>query len=348
MVSVVIPTHNRKDVLPLALESLKKQTLPHWECWVIDDHSIDNTSELMTVYQQKDSRFRNIPLPKGKRGANAARNEGLRRAQGDYVLFLDSDDALAEHCLQGRVEKLAARSKLDFAVWPSLLFDQTPGDSRILWNIVTAEEDLNRYLALDIPWQTAGVLWRRSALEKLGPWNEQAASWQDWDYHIRALAQDLAYEKFDEPDCYWRTPRPDSIGPLSLQKEHLEARLPLLKSAEILMRAHRKFGERQGRLLAGLYFWHARLLDVNCRRKVQGLTFWSQAWRRGLVQTRHFFEGCKWLLQKHEDSPISADDFLSHWPAEYLVEKSRTFQCIPHPGAVEPVGPFPGAKKVAF
>jgi glycosyltransferase involved in cell wall biosynthesis len=329
MVSVVIPTHNRAHTLPLALQSLQRQTLLHWECWVIDDHSTDNTSELLAHYQQKDSRFHPISLRKDQTGANAARNEGLRRATGDYVLFLDSDDALADFCLERRVEKMAAQPKLDFAVWPTLLFDQIPGDGRTLWNVFTEKEDLDRYLALDVPWQTAGVLWRRSALEKLGPWNEKLPSWQDWDYHVRALAHDLAYAKFREPDCYWRRPGPDSIGSLSLQKEHLEARLPLLNGIETLLRATGKLEERQRRLLGSLYLWHAQLLYIDSQRKFPGLTFWFQAWRRGLVPTRELTYAWKWFREKVRGSATSGDDFFSHWPPGYRVEKSPTLQCIP-------------------
>ncbi len=86
--SVVIPTYNRAAFLKIALESLERQTIPEFECLVIDDGSTDNTAE--TVRSLDDPRFRYIVQP--HQGAAAARNRGVKEARGRYICFLDSDD----------------------------------------------------------------------------------------------------------------------------------------------------------------------------------------------------------------------------------------------------------------
>lgn len=88
--SVVIPTYNRADLIGLTLRSVLEQEFPDFEILVVDDGSRDNTAEVVQAFA--DTRLRYLPKENAERGA--ARNYGLARAQGQYVLFLDSDDLL--------------------------------------------------------------------------------------------------------------------------------------------------------------------------------------------------------------------------------------------------------------
>ena len=86
--SVVIPSYNRADLIDLTLDSVLAQTFAEFEILVIDDGSTDHTAAVVRAYT--DSRLHYLPKINEERGA--ARNYGLARAQGEYVLFLDSDD----------------------------------------------------------------------------------------------------------------------------------------------------------------------------------------------------------------------------------------------------------------
>ena len=86
--SVVIPSYNRADLIGLTLDSVLAQTFAKFEILVIDDGSTDHTAAVVRAYT--DSRLHYLPKINEERGA--ARNYGLARAQGEYVLFLDSDD----------------------------------------------------------------------------------------------------------------------------------------------------------------------------------------------------------------------------------------------------------------
>ena len=86
--SVVIPSYNRADLIGLTLDSVLAQTFAEFEILVIDDGSTDHTAAVVRAYT--DSRLHYLPKINEERGA--ARNYGLARAQGEYVLFLDSDD----------------------------------------------------------------------------------------------------------------------------------------------------------------------------------------------------------------------------------------------------------------
>lgn len=86
-VSVVVPTYNRAHSVGAALDSILTQIPPPDEVIVVDDGSTDNTSEVLAAYGD-----RLIVLRQENAGAAAARNAGIRRAAGEWVAFLDSDD----------------------------------------------------------------------------------------------------------------------------------------------------------------------------------------------------------------------------------------------------------------
>jgi GT2 family glycosyltransferase len=90
LVSVVIPTFNRRYCLSRAIDSALRQTHTNVEVLVVDDGSSDGTAESIRREYPGESRLRY--LWQENRGVSAARNHGLREAQGAYIAFLDSDD----------------------------------------------------------------------------------------------------------------------------------------------------------------------------------------------------------------------------------------------------------------
>lgn len=91
-VSIIIPIYNTGDKLVRCLESVLNQTHDDFECLLVDDGSIDQSPRIIDEFAAKDSRFKAIHKPNG--GVSSARNEGLRIADGEWVVFLDSDDTI--------------------------------------------------------------------------------------------------------------------------------------------------------------------------------------------------------------------------------------------------------------
>jgi glycosyltransferase involved in cell wall biosynthesis len=96
--SVIIPTYNRAHILLQTIESVQKQLFTNWECIVIDDGSTDNTAEVIKEISDHDKRIIYIHQQNAER--SAARNNGIKNARGEYLCFLDSDDAFTELHLQ--------------------------------------------------------------------------------------------------------------------------------------------------------------------------------------------------------------------------------------------------------
>ena len=77
-------------------------------------------------------------------------------------------------------------------------FSETIGDTKLLWNEPDNQEAMDRFPWNDVVWSTISPLWRRSALDRIGPWNTSLACWQDWEFHIRALASGLRHAHLPE------------------------------------------------------------------------------------------------------------------------------------------------------
>lgn len=111
--SIVIPVYNVEYYLRDCLNSVLNQTFADWEAICVNDGSTDNSAAILEDYSLKDHRIKVIAQPNG--GLSAARNTGMKVAQGDYVLFLDSDDWLETNALEIISKKLDDQDMLCFA-----------------------------------------------------------------------------------------------------------------------------------------------------------------------------------------------------------------------------------------
>ncbi|MAM29033.1 MAG: hypothetical protein CMC13_08420 [Flavobacteriaceae bacterium] len=95
LISIIIPTFNRANVLGETLDSVVNQTYRNWECIVIDDGSTDNTQDLVFSYLKKESRFQYFKRPEYiPKGPSACRNFGYEQSNGEYIQWFDSDDLM--------------------------------------------------------------------------------------------------------------------------------------------------------------------------------------------------------------------------------------------------------------
>lgn len=96
--SLVIPIYNVEAYLRHCLDSVLAQTMDDWEAVCVNDGSIDDSGIIVKDYATKDHRFKVLTQPNA--GLSAARNAGMKTAQGEFILFLDSDDWLEPNALQ--------------------------------------------------------------------------------------------------------------------------------------------------------------------------------------------------------------------------------------------------------
>ena len=284
-VSVVIPIKGRASLFELTAQSLVEQTYPHWEAVVVDDGSSADEFNRIAEIVGCDQRMRLMKNPGPRRGASACRNAGLAAGRGEYVVFLDSDDALAPSCLQRRVEVMQSEPKLDFAVFPTRVFDAIPGDTPLYWNQFTSENDLDRFLRWDSPWHTCGPIWKKTSLRQKGPWDDRALCAQDWEFHIRAIAAGLSYIKVPEPDSFWRGTQAGSISSSWLSRRNVCNRMRLFKRMIALLRSAGALTTRRRRILAAEFYGHAFCVGLNLRL---GFKIWRTGRRTRVVGPLQF------------------------------------------------------------
>ena len=204
LVSIVIPHFNRSALLAECLASVQSQTATQWEVVVVDDGS--SPAERAAIERLSGPEIRILDRSRDPKGHSTCRNIGIAESRGSHILFLDSDDQLAPWCIEQRLAALENGIDYDFQVFPVLLFRDSPGDTRLLWNDLNAGGDLERFLRSDPPWQTTSPLWKRSFLEKLQGFNEKLFYGADSELHIRALVGNARYEIRSDlsPDAFIR------------------------------------------------------------------------------------------------------------------------------------------------
>ena len=185
-VSVILPVHNRADVLPRAIESVIAQELADFELIVVDDGSTDESATLVQSFA--DDRIRLIRLDKN-RGGNVARNEGIRAARSPLIAFLDSDDRYLPNKLSTVVGEFERRPRLDLLV-DSFIKIQPPGSRKaqvVRSNpVIDGRELFRTALFTRQLWKATPAITVRREVALKAPFDETLRRLQDFDFLIRA------------------------------------------------------------------------------------------------------------------------------------------------------------------
>lgn len=189
LISIIIPTYNRADIISATLDSILSQTYTNWECIIVDDISDDNTQEIIAAYTDKDNRFQYFQRPHNTiKGANSCRNYGFEMSKGDYIQWFDSDDVYFNFALENYVGALdektdAVVAKLDIVNFKSGL--------KIKENVIFSNTVIEDYFTGKIVYYVCGPLWKRAFLQTQSKlFDESISNLDDWDFNLRML-----YEK---------------------------------------------------------------------------------------------------------------------------------------------------------
>ncbi|MDO5970563.1 glycosyltransferase family 2 protein [Flavivirga aquimarina] len=218
--SIIIPTYNRAHLILETLKSVQKQTCENFECIVVDDHSEDDTEQIVKAFCETDDRFYFLKRPTGYlKGANACRNFGFENSKGAYINWLDSDDLITEDHLEKHAKTHEINQDIEASVSEVGTFFNNIGDHDELWLETHSTGDLiEDMLTLRASWQTASVLWKRSGLP-MKPFREDLSSSQEWTFHLLRVINGVKYSKFDTITVYVRR-HEDRIGKDTSEKKY--------------------------------------------------------------------------------------------------------------------------------
>ena len=180
MVSVIIPTYNRSNMVKRAIQSVLDQTYNNYEIIVVDDGSDDNTSFVINMFETEKLKY--IKLPHNKGGA-FDRNIGIENAHGKYIAFLDSDD----EWLPSKIEK---QIRFIENCMPSIgaVYCLNYKKKDVLNKSKSKAYRGNIYCSLLRGWcpsTTSSFLLRSEVFNNSGKFDEKLPSFQDYDLWIR-------------------------------------------------------------------------------------------------------------------------------------------------------------------
>lgn len=179
--SIILPTFNRANLIPEALESLLSQTFANFEVIVVDDGSTDDTIDVIKRFSDNRIRY----FYKSNEERSIARNFGILKASGMYVNFLDSDDYVYEHHLQTAYRHL---NQKDFPEVLHLAYKESHKET--LPNLPGAHKDINRRLIFNNTLYGGCLFVKREILGNLFfPPSIDANFSEDWYLWLRLAAR---------------------------------------------------------------------------------------------------------------------------------------------------------------
>jgi glycosyltransferase involved in cell wall biosynthesis len=205
LVSILIPAYNAADWVAETIESAIQQTWKNLEVIIIDDGSGDRTLEIAQTFVS--NRVQVLTQP--NQGAAAARNHGLRKAQGDFIQFLDADDLLAPDKIEQQVKLLqtVGSNYITSGAWSR--FYQHSRDAIFTLNALS--QDLSPVDWLTQAWQDnlmmhpAAWLVPRSVIDAAGLWNESLSLNDDGEYFCRVILASQGVKFCGQAKSYYRS-----------------------------------------------------------------------------------------------------------------------------------------------
>ena len=181
-ISVIIPTFNRLDLLKRAIDSVLNQSIKPYDIIVVDDGSTDGTSEMI------QHKYKSINLIQQKNsGVSAARNNGIKNAQGDWIALLDSDDEWGKNKLEEQVNNLTDNPKYEFChtneIWirNGIRVNQKKRHKKYGGFIFDKCLDICRI-------SPSSVLFNKNILNHVGWFDEKLPVCEDYDLWLRITA----------------------------------------------------------------------------------------------------------------------------------------------------------------
>lgn len=183
LVSIVTPSYNSADTIGRAIESVLNQTYNDIEHIIIDDGSSDHTAEVVNEYES--DRLRLIQFDQNK-GANAARNEGIRAANGDLISFLDADDMLHAKYIEQVVKEFSKHSSDCAGVATSYTWIGTDDDKLMNY---TPDRHLDKdvFIRGNPIGSFSATTFRRIIFDEVGYLDKDLTAAQDYDFYLRVV-----------------------------------------------------------------------------------------------------------------------------------------------------------------
>jgi len=186
LVSVVIPSYNYGHLISDALDSALDQTYKNLEIIVVDDGSKDDTKNVVKKYGKKIKY-----IHQENRGLSAARNKGIKNANGEFIAFLDSDDIWFRNKIEAQVTEMEKDDRIGLVSCSMQEIDEEGGVIRdITYKDYNNEDDLfAELIQKNIVSGGSSAIVRKNCFDQVGLFDENLQPAADWDMWLRIQQQ---------------------------------------------------------------------------------------------------------------------------------------------------------------
>lgn len=197
-VSIIVPCYNQALYLPECLDSVLSQTFQDWECIIINDGSEDETDDVIDRYCKIDKRFKYIR--QNNQGVSAARNNGIKKSNGIYILPLDGDDTISPTYIEKAVTIFESSPKINLVYCKADFFGDMEGE----WLLPEYKYEL-------LLWGNCifcSAMYKRSDFDNTIGYNANMKDGlEDWDFWLSLLNENSIVYRIDEILFHYRQKR---------------------------------------------------------------------------------------------------------------------------------------------
>lgn len=266
LVSVIIPTYNRSDLLAEAVNSVYAQSYRPIECIVVDDGSKDNTDEVMKqLAVLNESSFSLVYLKQLNSGAQTARNNGTKAASGAYIQYLDSDDLLYANKIEQQVKFLENNQQCDgvFGDW------QVGSKEKNTTTKAYKSDDLVTQFLTQKCIANFSFLMRVNMIKKIGDWDITVKRNQEIDFHLKGVLAGGQFE-YEPLMCgLWRTHDGERIG----NSTQFTSAIHFYQKWEKLLREKNIWSAKISEGISNNYIWFLNEYPGSNNKELQKLLF---------------------------------------------------------------------------
>lgn len=262
MVSVILPTYNRIELLKESVDSVLKQTYHNLELIVIDDGSSDETKSYIENHLDKRIRL----ISQENMGRSSARNVGLLKSKGRLITFIDSDDLYLPNKIELEVKFLLDNPEYDVIYSAADCFQGSNHQNLIHRYKAEAFGSIYQQIAAYVPLTIClpTVMFRRKVFETIGFFDITLDRFEDTDYW-RRISKGFQFAALGEVTCLIRTHEGNSIDGINLS----DLRRQVLKYGSKIVREDLK---EQGpvvfQLIANLYKHYSQAISSRSKSKL--------------------------------------------------------------------------------
>ena len=232
IISIIVPCYNQGKYLDDALSSVLSQTYSNWECIIVNDGSTDNTKEIANKWTKKDCRF--ILFNKLNEGLPKARNFGILKANGDYILPLDADDKINNDYLRLSIESFNNDSNLKVVYCNAEKF----GEEKGRWNLPTFSLfNLSRNNII-----FTSAMYKKADCLNIGGYDfEMIYGWEDWEFWISMLKGGGKVKQLSYVGFFYRIKSDSMLKNINIEKGKYLLEYMSVKHADFFVKYYGSF-----------------------------------------------------------------------------------------------------------